>query len=1072
MRNILEGEILRQLMLINFDRSETLLVQENNFLNKNNYKDVELLNEVGLSDEGTPYVEKSNKEKDKPVIPKNYKSGNPYEVLKKYPTSKNIAKVLTAADNWNDKEAWAEMAFNLIKDKTQYKEVSSILGDDAYSFVKDYMGDDVNKKWHNKMSIKQKYKLLKNVSYLDEVRVNPTASEIVNILTKSNKSFFGDDNEENAEKAFNAIKDAKMYQDVGDLLNYDPYEYCKRFMSTDKKHNTKNPKIKTIKDKFKSLKTTLWHFNLKSDDPIKIGKVLKIADEGLWAPDVGFITDDKEYWVLKAFLAIKDWETYQYVSQIIGEDVYSYVEEMLTAIVPTTYNQINGYSYLKKAGAHYSNIYVYNRLGNLYPRDKAEIIATSTKNATLGTFGVGFGDKEAWAESVFNTIKTNKELESVRQNLSVILNKDINNVYDFLKGYLNPNKVYYKSPISKQYKKLLNEVPDNLGENLSMKDVNLKSALDKVNDLMGSMKSYLSGYDVNFSNCTNANQVYSLYSLYAIKALTNVLFNTTYIGRTECLQISTMKLNKNTNKLLYAFTTDPSAYTELLTLMTNSSVNDPDIRTLGNTFPLKDFYYNFNNIIQDYNNTIKKNPNSIGSLLFPDGWYQFYEFYFGSLNFNENLNDIKRGLSDKLSCSNTDGKFLIFSRKTKITSYSYNPKSEIYSILHVALPTLSIIGGLTMGPLGGYISQMAFEGLDAALYYSEGKKYEAGLAAIFAIMPFDYIFKIPGARELGKRGIEKLLVKIFEDASTRGAKTTLGRKYGKKLLEMSLTASERRFLYQFTSKGFKGKFALELFKKVVKQKLTTIKNINVLVRLIISLVKKGYLASDFMVRFGAPVYGGMKTWEQIAKMLGIKEGGEDKKVKPMPTPKQFTSNDDWCIFIKDTFTDFIKRKITIKSANVSYYIPITFTQLLLKKMGYLNDIDKKFKWGDLDTNTVSAIKRFQLKEKITSDGILNDKTFATLINKINSKVACPVIPPKNIQDILIKKINSIPTTPPPAPPKEIENESNLDIDLDRAKRAFEEQYVPDLQEKIKDSTSINQFINDTTTIYDIDIKFD
>ena len=64
----------------------------------------------------------------------------PYADLLKNPIPKLIASVIKQSlGTFNDYEAWAEAAFAAIKTKSKYAQVSKILGQDAYEYVKSFM---------------------------------------------------------------------------------------------------------------------------------------------------------------------------------------------------------------------------------------------------------------------------------------------------------------------------------------------------------------------------------------------------------------------------------------------------------------------------------------------------------------------------------------------------------------------------------------------------------------------------------------------------------------------------------------------------------------------------------------------------------------------------------------------------------------------------------------------------------------------------------------------------------------------------------------------------------------------
>jgi hypothetical protein len=82
----------------------------------------------------------------------------PYADLLRNPTVKLIASVIEQSQGtFNDYEAWAEAAFIAINTKLKYTQVSKILGQDAYEYVKDFM--DTSKQYH-KQPIDISYKFI------------------------------------------------------------------------------------------------------------------------------------------------------------------------------------------------------------------------------------------------------------------------------------------------------------------------------------------------------------------------------------------------------------------------------------------------------------------------------------------------------------------------------------------------------------------------------------------------------------------------------------------------------------------------------------------------------------------------------------------------------------------------------------------------------------------------------------------------------------------------------------------------------------------------------------------------
>jgi hypothetical protein len=88
-----------------------------------------------------------------------YTSDNPpYADLLKNPRAERIASVIKQSrGTFNDYEAWVEAAFMAIKTKSKYAQVTKILGQDAYAYVKEFM--NTSTKYH-KQPIDISYKAL------------------------------------------------------------------------------------------------------------------------------------------------------------------------------------------------------------------------------------------------------------------------------------------------------------------------------------------------------------------------------------------------------------------------------------------------------------------------------------------------------------------------------------------------------------------------------------------------------------------------------------------------------------------------------------------------------------------------------------------------------------------------------------------------------------------------------------------------------------------------------------------------------------------------------------------------
>ena len=132
----------------------------------------------------------------KPNLKNNQSNEYPYDVLSKNPKSKDIAEIIKKSNGgWfgNDKEAWAEAAFNKIINKTRYNEVSRLLGEDVYKYISNYI--KTSKIYHTGPSIYDTYQKLFGKVQVNTLKKPTTYDEIINFQTfaksKGFKNVFG-----------------------------------------------------------------------------------------------------------------------------------------------------------------------------------------------------------------------------------------------------------------------------------------------------------------------------------------------------------------------------------------------------------------------------------------------------------------------------------------------------------------------------------------------------------------------------------------------------------------------------------------------------------------------------------------------------------------------------------------------------------------------------------------------------------------------------------------------------------------------------------------------------------------
>jgi hypothetical protein len=207
-----------------------------------------------------------------------------------------------------------------------------------------------------------------------------------------------------------------------------------------------------------------------------------------------------------------------------------------------------------------------------------------------------------------------------------------------------------------------------------------------------------------------------------------------------------------------------------------------------------------------------------------------------------------------------NGDVMIGNKVQKVNEYLNRPYSEsTYEISkflrdkHNLLMIASIAFAMFGGGLGSVLSLLT-DSLDVALYVDEGDFFMAGLAIMFSVIPLGdlvklYVSKNPGAKAFTK----KTIIKIFE----------------KLKLNKPLTTEEEKILKIVTD----AKQVNKVFWKLINLKLTKIVyeyDVFYFVRFLLFLVKKGVIASRFLVKWGLIIGGVFYSWFKIAEFLGIK----------------------------------------------------------------------------------------------------------------------------------------------------------------------------------------------------------
>ena len=83
-------------------------------------------------------------------------------------------------------------------------------------------------------------------------------------------------------------------------------------------------------------------------------------------------------------------------------------------------------------------------------------------------------------------------------------------------------------------------------------------------------------------------------------------------------------------------------------LITGGATLNADV-SIGSLFFLQSFYFEWGEIVKDYTDAFKTDKDAYKSKLFPDGWWNFFNFWYKTDTFTTALSDVKS--SEKFRCN-------------------------------------------------------------------------------------------------------------------------------------------------------------------------------------------------------------------------------------------------------------------------------------------------------------------------------------------------------------------------------------------------------------------------------------
>ena len=391
-----------------------------------------------------------------------------------------------------------------------------------------------------------------------------------------------------------------------------------------------------------------------------------------------------------------------------------------------------------------------------------------------------------------------------------------------------------------------------------------------------------------------------------------------------------------------------------------------------------------------------------------DGYYESHEDFckpFGGTQVFRTKSEGKSflGISEKdvlgegffCGCK-FNGQTLIGDKTVKVNEYLNRPMTEItypiadflsepHNIAMIASIAFSMFGGGV-----GDVFSLIFDAIDVGIFIEEGDYFMAGLAAMFAIIPFGdlmkaYLRKYPGAKNFTKKVMKDILEKLK--------------------LKKPLTPDEKKFVDAVTSAKQQNK----VFWKMVREKIRMIiigEKPNYVVALLVWLVKKGFLTGKFLLKWGLIIGGVFYSWYKIAEWLGIAPNQEE-----MGGKNQLSKTD----FVEMNVLSYLQNMLSKgynynTSLNKTELPEVAALQYVLYAGGYFTpEVLPTFsvKKGILSFNNSKDIKNIKVYSVIGKmvDEITNNKNDKIeLKNKLNKGVYILKITDKN-NEVKTEKLN-------------------------------------------------------------------
>jgi peptidoglycan hydrolase-like protein with peptidoglycan-binding domain len=492
-----------------------------------------------------------------------------------------------------------------------------------------------------------------------------------------------------------------------------------------------------------------------------------------------------------------------------------------------------------------------------------------------------------------------------------------------------------------------------------------------------------------YTDCKSGNQVFAKAALYGLKKITDTQINRSAIGNYDCLTVKVSSIDGNAPKpyTIKNFSTSSGIKQKLngkvAELITNKISIESNV-SVGSLFFLESFYFEWAKIINDYKESFKNNKDAYKSTLFPDGWLNFFNYWYGTSMFDEALNSVRN--SEKFRCNG--GKSVI--NTTYGDPWQEANLKDAVGVLHFLLPLGSFLISVMFPPSWIALGAAALLELgDAALYLTVDKDpYAAGLSAIFAFIPFAQLKFMPFVYRLGKTKIANLIQKlVYKKGSLLDEELEALKELSKNLGRLEKMSK------------------LNMVKKLTLLSIRSIKSVSKLIKFLGKLINRGLLNHESLGQSGLWIAGSFITWDKIAKINGI------CNTMPLSALKQA----DWKILKKIGYAgeylqpysdpcDLQKGVELLGKYNATNIIEEILKQDIENKIVYSLD------YSDVKTLSVELIQKVLIAGGFNKNLSSENPTWSYMFNKINVSNAKEIkkITIYNKKGIFVKKFENTP----------------------------------------------------------------